>query len=281
MTSKLSEGGFYVEVNKEDLAGAPLGVPEFLLSLYRKGDRKTETGLKTQQEQLGQLIKSLTNTISKSAEQHPVRGTTSDEAISWSDTLSKINAFVAVVNTLEARQNGDLGPPVEESLQKANEKTTHADDLGKVRAEVRAEMETESSRLRASREASALSFDYDVIMVGAPSETADSLTQSLRKVGTGTKSAELPPKRKNKEALSPEILAKELTNSGAIERIRRHVLTYRDIPSFPKSWDKQRDWAEQTYEILNLAQEWDEKSEFSKLVSLILRTHGVERIFVT
>lgn len=31
---------------------------------------------------------------------------------------------------------------------------------------------------------------------------------------------------------------------------------------------------------MNLADEWDEKSEFSKLVGLILRTHGVERIYV-
>lgn len=123
MSSELPEGGLYVEVNKEDLAGAPPGVSEFLLNLHRKRDRigcqdrrKTETGLKTQQEQLGELIKSLTNTISKSIEQHLVRSTNSDESISWSDTLSKINAFVAVVNALGARQIGDLGPPVEEPL---------------------------------------------------------------------------------------------------------------------------------------------------------------------
>lgn len=128
------------------------------------------------------------------------------------------------MNALRARQNGDLGPPVEEPLQKTNEKTTQADDLGKVRAEVRAEMEAENSRLRASGEASTLSFDCDVVMVGALPEAANSLTQSLGKDGTGTKSAELPPKRKDKEAPSPEILAEELTGSGATERIRRRVL---------------------------------------------------------
>ena len=104
-------------------------------------------------------------------------------------------------------------------------------------------METESSRLRASGEASILSFDYDVVMVDALPETANSLTQNLEKDDTDTKSAELPPKRKDKKAPSSEILAEELTGSGATERIRHCILTCRDIPTFPKSWDEQGDWA--------------------------------------
>lgn len=39
MSSELPEGGLYVEVNKEDLVGAPPGVFEFLLNLHRKRDR--------------------------------------------------------------------------------------------------------------------------------------------------------------------------------------------------------------------------------------------------
>ena len=131
MSSELPEKGLYVEVNKKDLTNVSLGVSEFLFNLHKKRDRidcqdkrKTKTKLKMQQEQLNELIKFLTNTISKSIEQHLVRSTNSDESISWSDTLSKINTFVTVVNALKARQNGDLGPPVEESLQKTNEKTT-------------------------------------------------------------------------------------------------------------------------------------------------------------
>jgi len=87
MTSELPEGGLYVD--KEDLAGAPSGVLDFLLNLSQKRDkigrqdtRKTETGLKTQQEQLGKLIESLTDKVHKSAKQHPARGTTYDEALS-------------------------------------------------------------------------------------------------------------------------------------------------------------------------------------------------------
>jgi hypothetical protein len=85
-------------------------VLDFLLNLSQKRDKigrqdtqkteKTETELKTQQEQLGKLIESLTVKVHTSAKQHPVRGTTYDEALSWSDTLGKINAFVAVVNAL-------------------------------------------------------------------------------------------------------------------------------------------------------------------------------------
>src|SRR4051794_14319019 len=102
MTSELPEGGLYVD--KEDLAGAPSGVLDFLLNLSQKRDKigrqdtsETETGLKTQQKQLGKLIDSLTDKVH-----------TYDEAFSWSDTLSKINAFVAAVNALGTRQNGNL-----------------------------------------------------------------------------------------------------------------------------------------------------------------------------
>lgn len=105
-------------------------------------------------------------------------------------------------------------------------------------------------------------------------------TQSREKDDSGTEPAEPPPKRKDKEAPSPEILAEKLTGSDAVERIRHHVLTYkRDPPVFSKAWEH-GDWAEQTCRFLDLADEWDEKSKFSSLVALILRTHGVERIYI-
>lgn len=104
-------------------------------------------------------------------------------------------------------------------------------------------------------------------------------TQSWAKHNTDP--AEPPLKRQDKEAPSPEVLAEELTGSDAARRIRHHVLAWkRDAPAFPKAWDEQGGWLQQTCELLNLAHEWDEKSEFSRLVALILRTNGVERIYI-
>jgi hypothetical protein len=139
------------------------------------------------------------------------------------------------VNALRAQQNRDLGLPVKKPLLKINEKTIQADDLRKVQAKVHAEMEAESLRLQASGEALILSFNYNVIIVSALSKAANSLTQTLEKNSTDTKSAKLLLKQKNKEALSPEILAEELTDLGVTEHIRHYVLTYYDIPTFLKS----------------------------------------------
>lgn len=87
------------------------------------------------------------------------------------------------------------------------------------------------------------------------------------------------PKRKDKHAPSPRILAKQLLGPGGAERLKRHILTFaRSAPAFPEAFDEHGDRTKQICEILNLAKDWEEKSAFSKLVGLILRTHGVELI---
>lgn len=87
-----------------------------------------------------------------------------------------------------------------------------------------------------------------------------------------------PPKRKDRQAPPAQVLAEELLATGA-ERLKRHILTFAQrAHTFPEAFDEHGDWTKQVCDILNLAKEWDEKSEFSKLVGLILRTHGVELI---
>ncbi|KAI6384191.1 hypothetical protein MCOR24_011719 [Pyricularia oryzae] len=87
-----------------------------------------------------------------------------------------------------------------------------------------------------------------------------------------------PPKRKDRQAPPAQVLAEELLATGA-ERLKRHILTFAQrAHTFPEAFDEHGDWTKQVCDTLNLAKEWDEKSEFSKLVGLILRTHGVELI---
>jgi hypothetical protein len=413
MSSKLAERGVYVD--EEDLTDAPPEVLQFFLSLKnkksnetgRQSRRRTEAGCRTQQEELSELIRSLTETIKESAGQDPSRVTAYPGALSSPTVVSKIDAFIAVVNAL----NADLGTSlsVGQLRQELSKNNRRLDDLRELRAE-----DSESG------ETSTLIFGRDVVMVDMPAESAEqsripgraqhdepvvkssrilapvlpaeelgptaslpnpsgsltpvtasshlpsrdqpgqtvtltttgllfsdpehsvdrpntaptplpstltkqastgrrssqahlnkleeamptrkqlgvagqtsprrsrkrpamvpASTQSREKDDSGTESAELPPKRKDKEALSPEILADELTGLDAVERIRHHALAYkRDAPVFPKAWDEHGDWAEQTCRFLDLADEWDETSNFSSLVALILRTHGVERVYI-
>lgn len=107
------------------------------------------------------------------------------------------------------------------------------------------------------------------------------LTQSPEEDAIGTESAEPPRKRKDKETPSLKFLAEELIGSDAIKRIRRHVLAHnRRGPVLSTSSGEHEDWAKKTCEFLNLADQWEEKSEFSRLVALIFRIHGVERIYI-
>ncbi|KAI1319050.1 hypothetical protein F5Y16DRAFT_406121 [Xylariaceae sp. FL0255] len=111
---------------------------------------------------------------------------------------------------------------------------------------------------------------------------ADKPEQSqAKKNDIGIESIKPPPKRKCKETPSIKTLAKELTGSGAIERIRQHVLAWnRGNLSLPGAWDKEGDWARNAIKLINDADNWDEKSALDTLVALTLRTRGVECIFI-
>ncbi|KAJ0103743.1 uncharacterized protein J7T55_002359 [Diaporthe amygdali] len=82
-----------------------------------------------------------------------------------------------------------------------------------------------------------------------------------------------PSKREKKPAPSLESLVKELTGSDATKRIRSHALACaQQAPALPEGCDEQK--------FLNLAREWEKKSEFSSLVSYIWRAYGVERMYL-
>lgn len=92
---------------------------------------------------------------------------------------------------------------------------------------------------------------------------------------------QLPPKRKDTEVPSPERLAKELISADAVERIRRHVLAHNSrLPRLPPRSDEHEDWAKKSCRFLNLAEAWEERSEFSRLVALTLRGYGIELLYV-
>lgn len=210
MFSKLSEGGIYVE--EEDLTDAPPGVLQFFLALKEKKSSKTvsedrrraEAGSSTQQDELGELIRSLTETVRRSARQDldAALGTSYPEALSSPAVINKIDTLIAAANVLGTRQSRDLGknPQVGQPLQEPSKDSTPADDIGKlraklrvelraelraevraeVRAELRAELRAEVSQLlqvnseeRESGEASALTFDRDAAMSDESGEPAE------------------------------------------------------------------------------------------------------------
>ncbi|KAJ0100748.1 hypothetical protein J7T55_004259 [Diaporthe amygdali] len=95
MHFKLAERGVYVD--EEDLTDAPPEVLQFFLSLKdrksnetgRQSRRWTEAGCRTQQEELSELIRSLTETIEESAGQDPSRELCDDDMDS-SGTISDV-----------------------------------------------------------------------------------------------------------------------------------------------------------------------------------------------
>lgn len=170
MSPELAGRGVYVD--DEDLTDAHPEVLQFYLTLKdrksnetgRQGRRRTEAGCRTQQEELGELIRSLKETIQKSAEQDASRTTAYAGVLPSPTVISKIDAFIAAVNAL----NADLGTSlsVGQPRQQPGKNTRRSDDLRELRAEGRAE-DGESG------ETSTLIFGRDVVVVDMPAESAE------------------------------------------------------------------------------------------------------------
>lgn len=172
MSSEQPEQYFYIEVNQEDLTGAPPGVLQFLRDLKdkksktigRQDKQKTGTGLETQQES-SELIRLLAQTLQKLADQNAFQSIIDNEAFC---------SLVTAVDVLRGQQLGDLDTslPIGHPLREPNKKTRHVNDPETLRAAaqlvVRAKNEDSESE-------SALEFPFDrnVVMIDLPNEAPE------------------------------------------------------------------------------------------------------------
>ncbi|EPE09502.1 ankyrin repeat containing protein [Ophiostoma piceae UAMH 11346] len=88
-----------------------------------------------------------------------------------------------------------------------------------------------------------------------------------------------PPLKKKVVSPPTELLVQEITNDRAMDRMRQHLRNWKN-DAHDLQWDKQGNWAEQTSDILNIADSLDVKlSVTRKVVAMILRTHALRILY--